>query len=159
MVRVSTLCRPAGFSRSSENVHVAEIGQHQRARDWRCGEHQKVDRLALACQRQPLVHAEAMLLVDDSKREIVEGDLLLKQSMGADHKIDVAGGERSEHVGAVTATLAAGEDRGADAGRGCKRRDGGEMLARQNLGRRHQSRLAAGLDHMGGGKQRHHGFA
>ena len=34
-----------------------------------------------------------------------------------------------------------------------------EMLARQDFGRRHQGRLAAGLDHGGGGEQRHHGLA
>ena len=33
------------------------------------------------------------------------------------------------------------------------------MLPRQNLGRRHERRLAAGLDHMRGGKKRHHGLA
>ena len=54
------------------NVHVAEIGEHQRARDRRRGKHQKVDRLALARERQALVHAEAVLLVDDGQREIAE---------------------------------------------------------------------------------------
>ena len=33
------------------------------------------------------------------------------------------------------------------------------MLARENFGRRHQRRLAAGLDHGRGGEQRHHGLA
>ena len=36
---------------------------------------------------------------------------------------------------------------------------GGKMLARQNFGRRHEGRLAAGLDHMRGGKQRDDGLA
>ena len=72
------------------DVHVAEIGQHQRARDRRGGEHQHVDRLALLRQRQPLMHAEAVLLVDDGQREIVERDLFLKQRVGADQEIDVA---------------------------------------------------------------------
>ena len=76
------------------NVHVAEIGQHQRARDRRRREHQKIDRLALARERQPLVHAEAVLLVDDGQREIVERHVFLKQRMGADDEIDIAGGER-----------------------------------------------------------------
>jgi hypothetical protein len=46
------------------NIHVAEIGEHQGARDRGRGHHQHVDCLALARQRQALVHAEAMLLVD-----------------------------------------------------------------------------------------------
>ncbi len=79
------------------DIHVAEIGQHQRARDRRRGEHQKIDRLALARQRQPLMHAEAMLLVDDGQGEIAERHLVLEQRMGADDEIDVAGGERCEN--------------------------------------------------------------
>ena len=72
------------------DVHVAEISQHQRARDRRGGEHQHVDRFALLRQRQPLMHAEAVLLVDDGEREIVERDVLLEQRVGADQQIDVA---------------------------------------------------------------------
>ena len=40
-----------------------------------------------------------------------------------------------------------------------ERRDGGKMLARQNLGRRHDRRLPPGFDHMRGGKKRDHGLA
>ncbi len=40
-----------------------------------------------------------------------------------------------------------------------ERRDGGEMLPRQNFGRRHERRLAAGLDDMRRGKQRDDGLA
>ena len=58
------------------NVHVAEIGQHQRARNRRRGEHQQIDRFALVRQRQPLMHAEAVLLVDDGQSEIAERDVL-----------------------------------------------------------------------------------
>ena len=46
-----------------------------------------------------------------------------------------------------------------DAGLLGERRDGGEMLARQDFGRRHQRGLPAGLDHGRGGEQRHHGLA
>ncbi len=98
------------------NVHVAEIGQHQRARDRRRGRDQHVDRLALVHQRQPLMHAEAVLLVDDGEREILEHHLVLEQRMGADQNVDVARGEAGEALGALLAALAAGEDFGADAG-------------------------------------------
>ena len=40
------------------------------------------------------MHAEAVLLVDDGQRQIVERDLVLEQRVGADDEIDLAGGER-----------------------------------------------------------------
>ena len=141
------------------DFHVAEIGQHQRARDRRRGQHQHVDGLALAGEREPLVHAEAMLLVDDGEREIAERHLVLEQRVGADQQIDLAERQPVERLGALLAALAAGEDRDADAGLLGQRRDGGEMLAHQDFGRRHQRGLPAGLDHGRGGKQRHHGLA
>ena len=141
------------------NFHVAEVGEHQRARDRRRGQHQHVHGLALAGERKPLVHAEAMLLVDDGEREIAECDLVLEQRVGADQQIDLAECEAVERVGALLAAFAAGQDRDANAGLLGQRRDGGEMLARQDFGRRHQRGLAAGLDHGRGGEQRHHGLA
>ena len=57
------------------------------------------------------------------------------------------------------AAVAAGEDGDADAGLFGERRDGGEMLAREDFGRRHQRGLPAGLDHGRGREQRHHGLA
>ena len=67
--------------------------------------------------------------------------------------------EALQRFGALLAALASGQDGDANAGLFRKRRDGGEMLARQDFGRRHQRRLAAGLDHGRGGKQRHHRLA
>ena len=57
-----------------------------------------------------------MLLVDDSERQIVERDIILKQRVGADDKIDVASGERGQDVLALTAALAPGENGEPDAG-------------------------------------------
>ncbi len=74
--------------------------------------------------------------------------------MGADDQVDVARRQRGEDFRALAPALAAGEDGKPDArGRG-ERSDGGKMLARQNLRRRHDDRLAAGLDHGRGGQQR-----
>ena len=105
------------------------------------------------------MHAEAVLLVDDGEREIAKLDLLLEQRMRADQQVDVAEGEPLENVVALAAALAAGEDSDVDPGRGCQRRDGVEMLPRQDLGRRHQRGLTAAFDHGRGSKQRHHGLA
>ena len=57
------------------------------------------------------------------------------------------------------AALAAGEDGDANAGGFGQRRDGREMLAREDFGRRHEGGLPAGLDHGRRGDQRHHGLA
>ena len=105
------------------------------------------------------MHAEAVLLVDDGQRQIAERDLVLEQRVRADQEIDLAEREAVEDVGALAAALAAGQDGDADAGLLRQRRDGGEMLARQDFGRRHQRGLPAGLDHGRGGEQRHHGLA
>ena len=72
------------------DVHVAEIGQHQRARNRRRGQHQHVHRLALAREREPLMHAETVLLVDDRQREVAKRDVLLEQRMGADDQVECA---------------------------------------------------------------------
>ena len=62
-------------------------------------------------------------------------------------------------VGALAALFAAGQDRGRSPAALGQRRDGREMLARQDFGRRHQRRLAAGLDRARHGEQRHHRLA
>ncbi len=105
------------------------------------------------------MHAEAVLLVHHREREIAELDLLLEQRMGADQQMDVAEGELFEHFAAFAAALAAGQDRHRDAGGGGERRDGVEMLASEELGRRHQRGLAAAFDDGGGGEQRDHRLA
>ncbi len=71
-------------------VHVAEIGEREGARDRRRRHDQDVDRLALGPEGQALVHAEAVLLVDDSEAEIAEGDVLLEQGVRADDDGDRA---------------------------------------------------------------------
>ena len=45
----------------------------------------------LAVMRQPLVDAEAVLLVDDGEHQVVEADRLLEQRMRADDDVDLAG--------------------------------------------------------------------
>ena len=60
---------------------------------------------------------------------------------------------------ALLALLAAGQDRDAQAGAFGQRRDGLDVLAREDFGRRHQRGLLAGFGDGGGGEQRHHGLA
>ena len=147
------------FFRQLRDVHVAEGGQHQRARDRRRRHHQHVGRVALGGDGKPLVDAETVLLVDDGEDEVVEGHRFLEQRMGADDDVDLAAGEAGQRVGAFAALFAAGEDGDAQAGLFGQRRDRRQMLARQDFGRRHQRRLAAGLDGARHGEQRHHRLA
>ena len=133
-------------------IHVAEIGEHQRARDRRRRKHQHIDRLALARQREPLMHAKAVLLVHDCERKVIECHLVLEQSVGADKHVDLAAREPLQNVRALAAALAAGEDREARAGRRRERRNGVEMLPRENFRRRHERGLPSRLDHLRGGE-------
>ena len=105
------------------------------------------------------MHAEAVLLIDHRKREVVEGDILLEQRMGADQELDVAARESLERVAALAAAFASGQDRDLDAGCGGERRNRRMVLAGENLRRSHQGGLAAGFDGGRRSQQRHHRLA
>ena len=150
---------PRGFFPQFRNIHVAKIGQHQRARDRRGAQHQHVDRLALGGERQPLAHPKTMLLVDHRQRQRLEYHVVLDQRVGADQEIDLAGLEPRQQFAALLALFATGQDRDPQAGALGQRRDGLDVLARQNFGRRHQGGLLADFGDGGGGQQRHHGLA
>ncbi len=100
------------------------------------------------------MHAEAMLLVNHGEAEIVKGDGLLKQGMRADDDVDRAGGQRIEGSGPLGSLVAAGQQREPQAARRREAAERRKMLARQNLGRRHQRRLPPGLDAGRHGEQR-----
>ena len=82
------------FFAQRRDVHVAEIGEHERARDRRRGHHQKIRGLSLAGERETLPDAEAVLLVDDREAEIGEHDALLEERVGADDGVERPGRER-----------------------------------------------------------------
>ena len=105
------------------------------------------------------MHAEPMLFVDHHQAEILERDRLLEQRVRADQNVDAALFQRLDDLRALAAPLAPGEQRDAQAGRGAEAADGGQMLPRQQLGRRHQRRLRAGFDRTRHGEQRHHRLA
>ena len=83
-----------------------------------------------------------MLLVDHGQGEVGELDVLLHQRVRADHEMDRAVGQALQRLLLLLLAVAAGQQRQAHAGRFGERRDGGVMLAGQQLGRRHQRRLA-----------------
>ena len=100
------------------DIHVAIDGQRQGARNRRRRHHQQVgDAARLGLKRQPLMHAEAVLLVDDHEAQVVEGDVLLEQRMGADENVDLARRQRVRGSSSRgCALLAPGQQRDAHAG-------------------------------------------
>src|SRR5262245_16374514 len=105
------------------------------------------------------MNTKTMLLVDNGQREIVEDHVLLEKRMGTEQKIDVAEGETIHDLLARRPTFAASEYRYANAGGFGEGRDGGEMLAGKNLGRRHECGLPPRFDDRRGSGESHHGFA
>ena len=82
---------PGGLFGELGYVHVAIDRQRQRAGNGSGRHDQKVrGASSLRLQRKPLVHPEAMLLVDHDKSKVLEFDPFLKQRMGADQNIDPA---------------------------------------------------------------------
>ena len=81
------------------------------------------------------------------------------ERVGADQQVDVAQRETIEKALALAAALAPGENGDAQAGGFRQRRNGLQMLAGEDLGRRHEGGLPAGFDHRRRGDQRHHGLA
>ena len=74
-------------------------------------------------------------------------------------EVDRAVGEAGQDRLALAAFLAAGEHGDADAGGLGERRDGAGVLADEQLGRRHDRGLGAGLDDVRRGEQRDHRLA
>ena len=100
-----------------------------------------------------------MLLVDDGEAEIGEDHAVLEERMRADDDMNRPRRQRRQGFAALRGLVAAGHQRHAQAGLPGERRHPVEMLARQNLGRRHHRRLPANLDHVGHGEQRDDGLA
>ena len=83
------------------HVEVRVVAHRERARNRRCAHHELV-RLQVAAfagsfrtQRQALLHAEAVLLVDDGEGEVAERDWSLEQRVGADGHLTGAGLHRA----------------------------------------------------------------
>ena len=77
----------------ARDVHVAIAREQQRAREWASRSSPAARRrvpLPFACKREPLMHAEAVLLVDHDKAEVAELDRLLEQRVGADQDVDAS---------------------------------------------------------------------
>ena len=118
---------------------------------------------SLLPQGQALLHAKAMLLVDDGQAQTRELHLRLDDGMRADDQRRRAAFNGGQHGRALFLLLAASQPCHALATR---RQQGGEpvgqlgeVLLGQDLGGRHQRALPAGVDGHAGGQRRHHRLA
>ena len=114
---------------------------------------------ALLAQGQALLHAEAVLFVDDRQREVVEHHALLHQRVGADHHLRAPGRDLLQRLRPRLAGDLACEPGHLDAQRFQPGAQVGEVLLRQQFGRRHQRGLAAVGDRHQRGHRRDHGLA
>ncbi len=132
------------------HVEVGEVRHCERARDRRGAHHQQVrlERLPLqlVAQRQPLRHAEAVLLVDDGQPELREHHVVLDHGVGADDEHRLARRHLLEHARAALALAAAGEPGHRHAERLEPLHELAKVLLGQDLGGRHQRALPAGVD-------------
>ena len=69
----------------------------QRARDRRRGEREHVDLEPQRAQELLLLHAEALLLVDDDEPELLRDHVAREDPVRADEDVDLALGEVREH--------------------------------------------------------------
>ena len=76
------------------DVQVAVDGQRQRARNGRRGHDQHVRVRAFFHQRLALLHAEAVLLIDDRQTQLLEFDIGFEQRVRADHDLGQPGGDQ-----------------------------------------------------------------
>ena len=110
-------------------------------------------------QLQALVHAEAVLFVDDDEGEAGVGDVFLEDGVGADDELGAAVGDGGERGAFFGTCHFAGERGEGDRESGKQAADVGGMLFGEQFGRHHQYGLAAGGDGLQAGRERDHGFA
>ena len=126
--------------------------------------------LGLCRQRCPLLHSEAVLLIDHHEPEVCEPDVLRQQRMGADDDSRVSGRDGLPYPATVSGGEASRQQRHL---RGLRvglqgsghpepteqRGDGCVMLLGQHLGGGQQRRLASRIDDREHGAQGHEGLS
>src|SRR5580692_10006677 len=98
---------------------------------------------ALGGELQALLHAEAMLLIDDRERQVLEAHLALEQRMRADAEPRLTAGNSAERRALRAGTLRAGQQAHNDAERFEPGRQRARMLLGEQLRRRHEGGLGA----------------
>ena len=145
------------------DIQIGVGGHRQRARNRGRG-HDQLMRLmtvggALFAQAQALMHAEAMLLIDDDQGERGEFDAFLKQSMSADDDGRVPVANALKDGAARLAGLPPGQKRDGHVQGLEPAPEILRMLIGQQFGRRHQRHLSAALHGLGRGQRGNQGLA
>ena len=111
--------------------------------------------VAQLLHRLLVLHAEALLLVDDEEAEVLELDVAGEQAVRPDHAVDLAGRQPVDDLARLARGEEAAEHLDAD-------REAGEavgerlaVLGRQQRRRREHGRLLAVLDRLERGADRH----
>ena len=108
-------------------------------------------RIALGLQALTLAHAEAVLFVDDGQGQPVELHRVLEQGVGADGDLGLARCQSRQLDAPFRRRVTSGEQQAGHARLLQHWRQLFMVLARQNLGRRHQGRLKAAGRRIGEG--------
>ena len=131
----------------------------QRARDGRSGERKHVDVFADILDRLLMLHAEALLLVDNEQAQILELDLLAQQPVRADDQIDLARLQLPHDFGLFLRRAETAEHLAAHGKAFETALDGVIMLLREHRRRHKNGRLLSVGHAFERGAQRHLGLA
>ena len=115
--------------------------------------------LPLLLQRQPLMHAETMLFINDHQAQLMKGDRFLKQGMGADDHLRLSGSDPFQLFTAFSAFLPAIEPSDVQAQWLQPGHESLTVLFGKNFRRGHHGGLPAVLRSLHGGEGGHHGLA
>ena len=143
------------------NVEVGEIGHGERARDRRGAHHELVRQCVVAflAQREALLHAEAMLLVDHGEPQPRELDTFLHQRVRTDGDLRFARRDRRECPLLFSRGQGSVQPGDAHPERLEPFAELARMLLREDLGRRHHRGLMSGVGRRQAGDRRDHRLA
>ncbi len=123
------------------HVEVAVEGKREGARNRRRGQQQDVGSGPLSDQGRPLLHPEAVLLVDHREAQPAEGHALLHQGVGPDHQPGRAVREARADERLLARRLAAQQELRSELERLQQPGETGRVLLGQELGGRHEGCL------------------
>ena len=142
------------------HVEVAVDRHGKGARDGRGGHHEHVRRAHIFLpQRGALLHAEAVLLVDDHETEVEEAHRWFDEGVRAHKDMNRAVGDALHDFLARLAFHAAREEFHGDWQVGKLIPDGGKVLLGKYFGGRHDARLETVVEGEEAAKQSHDGLA
>src|SRR5262245_57063988 len=117
----------------------------QRSRNWRRREREDVGLQPKLLESLLVLHAEAMLLVDDDEPQVREPHIGTQQSVRADDDVDLLRGEIGEHIGLLLCRLESAQRRDADRKIGKAIAERSLMLVSENRRRDEDSDLPVRL--------------